>query len=222
MMKSSLEIARIENDHCSSNAYIVAASGSSSAVVIDPADLNSHKIGEQLSAKGCSKLLVVLTHEHFDHMSGVKSLRASFDTQVVTSRACSQSISDPKKNLSRYTIGIDIDCQPADIICEEVGSSLLWEHFALEFVPAPGHSPGSICIGIDQNLFTGDTIVPGHQTVVRLPGGDRHILESTIATLFERFPKETVIYPGHGDPCRLGDIDPSSVLNERAASTNDK
>jgi len=210
-----LKIARIENDHCGSNAYIVAALDSRSAVVVDPADINSGRICEQLSRRGYTRLLIVLTHEHFDHISGVRTLRTSFDAQVVASRECSQRMTDPRRNLSRYTIGIDIDCQPADIISEEIGPSLVWEQMCLEFVPTPGHSTGSMCIGIDQNLFTGDTIIPGLPTIVKLPGGNRKLLHSTVKSLFERFPQKTVVYPGHGSPCRLSDIHASNVLGEQ-------
>lgn len=217
---SSLLITRLENDHCQSNAYIVAASGSCAAVVIDPADGNTHRIREHLAGSGYTRLLVVLTHEHFDHMSGVRALRNSFDTTVVASSECSHSITDPRRNLSRYTIGIDIDCPPADMVCEEIGPNLVWDHLSLEFFPAPGHSPGSICVGIEQNLFTGDTIVPGLPTVVKLPGGDHRSLRATVKALFERFPPETVVYPGHGNPCHLGDIDVSEVFGERTVSTH--
>jgi len=214
MVSPLLAITRIENDHCGSNAYVVATANSRSAVVIDPADVNSHRICKQLAISGYTKLLVVLTHEHFDHMSGVRTLRAVFGAKVVASRECSQRISDPRKNLSRYSIGIDIDCEPADMVCEEIGPNLVWEDLHLEFVPAPGHSVGSICIGIDRNLFTGDTIVPGLPTIVKLPGGDRHTLQSTVMSLLGRFPQDTVLYPGHGIPCRLGDIDALDVLGK--------
>jgi len=216
MSNSPLRITKIENDHCMSNAYIVEAPDSRAAVIVDPADLHSGKISKQLAQRSVTKLLIVLTHEHFDHISGVSALRRLFDTQVFASEECSKRISDPKKNLSRYTIGVDIDCQPADITCEEIGSALVWEGFRLEFIQTPGHSAGGICIGMDRNLFTGDTIIPGVPTVVKLPGGDRHVLEFTVESLFNRFQKDTVVYPGHGNPCWLGDIDLAVVCGKKS------
>jgi hydroxyacylglutathione hydrolase len=215
MSNSPLRITRIENDHCESNAYIVGAPDSRAAVVIDPADLDSRRISKQLAEQGVTKLLIVLTHEHFDHMSGVSALRRLFDTQVFASEECSKRICDPKKNLSRYTIGVDIHCQPADITWEEAGSDLVWEGFRLELIRTPGHSAGGICIGMDRNLFTGDTIIPGVPTVVKLPGGDRHVLQCTVEALFNRFQKDTVVYPGHGNPCWLRDIDLAVVFGKK-------
>jgi glyoxylase-like metal-dependent hydrolase (beta-lactamase superfamily II) len=39
---------------------------------------------------------------------------------------------------------------------------------------------------------------------VDLPGGDWSVLESSIGTLVERFPPETVVYPGHMGVTTLG------------------
>ena len=37
-----------------------------------------------------------------------------------------------------------------------------------------------------------------------LPGGDWDTLVESIRTLVDRFPPETVVYPGHGAPTTLG------------------
>ncbi len=37
-----------------------------------------------------------------------------------------------------------------------------------------------------------------------LPGGEWSVLERSIATLIERFPAETVVYPGHMGVTTLG------------------
>jgi glyoxylase-like metal-dependent hydrolase (beta-lactamase superfamily II) len=46
-------------------------------------------------------------------------------------------------------------------------------------------------------LLSGDVLFEGSVGRVDLPGGDWPTLERSIATLVERFPAETFVYPGH-------------------------
>jgi hydroxyacylglutathione hydrolase len=53
-------------------------------------------------------------------------------------------------------------------------------------------------------LLSGDVLFQGSVGRVDLPGGDWNVLERSIATLLERFPAETVVYPGHMGTTTLG------------------
>jgi hydroxyacylglutathione hydrolase len=215
------EVIRVRNDHCGSNAYIIPAQDCRSALVIDPADVETGSIPARLAASGITKVLVALTHEHFDHMSGVNRLREQFATDVIASSQCSQSITDPKRNLSRYTIGMDIRCDAANILWNEDHPEFIWEDIHIGCVRAPGHSPGSVVLTVDTHLFSGDTLIPGVPTVVKLPGGNRPALEATVEDVLARFPPDTIVHPGHGESFRLSTIDPAIVLRRKVRGASD-
>jgi glyoxylase-like metal-dependent hydrolase (beta-lactamase superfamily II) len=53
-------------------------------------------------------------------------------------------------------------------------------------------------------LLSGDVLFEGSVGRTDLPGGDWSVLERSIATLVERFPGETSVYPGHMGVTTLG------------------
>src|ERR671924_19156 len=73
-----------------------------------------------------------------------------------------------------------------------------------EVVDIPGHSPGHVAYATDGVLFSGDLLFAGSVGRTDLPGADWDTLVESIRTLFDRFPPETVVYPGHGRATTLG------------------
>lgn len=70
----------------------------------------------------------------------------------------------------------------------------------------PGHSPGHVSYAIESEgaLFSGDVLFQGSVGRVDLPGGDGPTLLRSIASLLDRFPDETTVYPGHMGITTLG------------------
>jgi len=66
-----------------------------------------------------------------------------------------------------------------------------------EIIHTPGHSPGSICVYIDGNLFTGDSLFVGAAGRVDLPGGDFNTLINSLGDKLASLPDETIVWPGH-------------------------
>lgn len=75
-----------------------------------------------------------------------------------------------------------------------------WEGHSLWLKETPGHSAGSICILLDEKiLFSGDSLVTGHPTILRLPGGSKKNFKMITIPFFESLDSELVVYPGHGE-----------------------
>ena len=53
-------------------------------------------------------------------------------------------------------------------------------------------------------LFSGDLLFAGSVGRVDLPGADWDTLLASVRGLADRYPPETVIYPGHGPQTTLG------------------
>ena len=186
------------------NGYLVIDRERRAAVVVDPGIGCARAVRDRLAAEGARLDLVLLTHEHFDHMGSLEEVRSAHGARVVSTRACSEALPDPKRNLSAYHPGMSCSARPADLLLEDVGPRLEWAGHSIELHPTPGHSPSSICIEIEGSLFTGDTLIPGLRTVTKLPGADRAALGKTLDFIFGRFPPGTWIRPGHGPTVLLG------------------
>ena len=76
--------------------------------------------------------------------------------------------------------------------------------FSIKIFFTPGHTYGSVCLLIEDRLFTGDTLFSGSVGRVDLPGGDLLALENSLK-LISKFKTSTVIYPGHGPSSTIGD-----------------
>jgi glyoxylase-like metal-dependent hydrolase (beta-lactamase superfamily II) len=83
----------------------------------------------------------------------------------------------------------------------------------------PGHSPAHLAFHADGCLFSGDLLFAGSVGRTDLPFGDWDALVRSITMLAERFPRETVVYPGHGPETTLGhELARNPFLTELRAS----
>lgn len=195
-----IQIKRIKNYPIASNSFIVFDDISKSCLIIDP---GTEDCGELIDYFDKFKLVpewIILTHEHFDHIWGVNSLKKKFSVELVCSRSCSEAIMNKKKNMSVFFNQIGFEVVPADKTIEELNYNLRWNGYNIEFIETKGHTYGSICIKIENSLFTGDTLIKNLRTVTKLPGGSTSDLKISIKLLSEKFKsKKPIVYPGHGD-----------------------
>lgn len=74
------------------------------AVILDPCV--SEEAKEYLQSENVEEIIVLLTHEHYDHISGINWLRESFKrTKVICSEACGAALGNPIKiclNITRF------------------------------------------------------------------------------------------------------------------------
>lgn len=183
-----------------------------SGLLFDP--VNSPELFSALD--GLDDLLVILTHEHFDHISGLNALRASRpDAKVLASAACSERIQRLGGNLSNIANAViafhrklsavqnlvtPFSCLAADQVFTGM-LELDWHGHALRLSEFAGHSPGSICCEMDGALLiSGDTLL--HlPTVTRLPGGNTsRFFGDDFPRLEAMVGKIVTVYPGHGAP----------------------
>jgi hydroxyacylglutathione hydrolase len=215
VQNDSILVTPFKNWLFDARSYVLTSDDSPMAVVVDPGNPDIGEICEFLAS--CRKTLgfVLLTHEHFDHVAGVNSLRMQYGFELLSSGACSQALTDPKENFSRYLTGADFACSPADITCEALGDHLDWAGMTVKFLHTPGHSRGSICIVVGSHLFAGDTLIQGVGTVTKLPGGNKEALRKSVETLMRGLGGNILVHPGHGSEFYFREIKPEIVLGMR-------
>ncbi len=201
-----LEITRLLNFPIDSNCFILSERNSGDCVVVDPAHNEGITLVEYLLEYKLRPSYIILTHEHFDHISSLEYLRTKYDCKVIASVRCSESITNSKRNLSIFYDQKGFNCSPADILIDHNNFEISWRKNSLNFYLTPGHSEGGICFSLGNNLFTGDTLLQSYKAIVKLPGGDKQKLEDSINMLFELFGGDTMIFPGHGEIFSLAEL----------------
>ena len=154
----------------------------------------------QLERLGASCAAILVTHGHFDHVGGVADLADSTDAPVYMPEG-------ERDRLERYSefapAGVPGRPHTPDHLLEG-GETIEVAGLAFECVSIPGHSPAHIAFYVDGHLFSGDLLFAGSVGRVDLPGGNWDTLLDSVRTLADRYPPETIVYPGHGPRTTLG------------------
>lgn len=183
-----LEIGPMQNF-----VYLVGDRASGEAAVVDPA-WDAPQLLKEAEALGCRITHVVLTHGHFDHVNALEPLLEATDATV-----CAQAV-EVEHFIPEGGGGLVI---PRAVFKRVVsGDSLRIGGLRLEFLPTPGHTPGSQCIRLTADDFpapavlTGDTLFMGACGRSDFPYSDPEALYHSLERL-KRLSADTVIYPGH-------------------------
>ncbi len=194
-----LQINVIINNPIPSNCYVIYSQDSSKCLVVDPGSENIREIKYFLNEKNLLPEYIILTHEHFDHIWSVNKLKNIYLCKIISSRECSESITDPKKNMSVFYKPPGFAIDKADVLIDHLGFTMHWNAYKIIFYTTPGHTNGSICFTISNYLFTGDTLINGKETVTRLPGGSKFKLSQSLKLLNSLTKDNTIILSGHGE-----------------------
>ena len=92
-----------------------------------------------------------------------------------------------------------------DCTTEELNWRLEWEGHIIKFIATPGHSPGSVCIAIDDIVFGGDTLMPFKPFIKKRNGGSEELFRESIKKVLNTFSQDAMVYPGHGEKLTLGE-----------------
>jgi hydroxyacylglutathione hydrolase len=195
-----------------SNCYVVRAErGAPEAVVIDPGD-DPTELRLELAGMGTRAAGILVTHTDVDHIGGVAALADGTGAEVWA----------PAGELEALRTGTPrggfpvAPHDPAHPVSG--GDEVTVAGITFEVVDVPGHSPAHIAFLSDGLLFSGDVLFAGSVGRHDLPGGDWETLLASIRSLTERFPPETVVYPGHGPATTLGrELQSNPFLHELRA-----
>lgn len=183
-----------------------------SAILIDPCI--SSEACSLLKSRNVSEILIILTHEHYDHFSGIGMFRNEFkDCEVLCSAVCNEYLQRPSRNGSKFFLALFFDKEekleeaakvgPVSYTADRTFSdqcSFCWQGHEIQLVETPGHTPGSICIIIDgNNLFSGDSLLKEIPVVFKLPGGSRAQYNEKTLPFLRELDENMRVFPGHGE-----------------------
>lgn len=197
-----------------SNTYLVRASDTSDVVIIDPHTGDS--LETSLSSLRPSSVLIILTHEHFDHTTGVNRLVDKYGAKILAQSNCAAKIISERNNRTLSIMSRTRDAKSfmkhesysikADMQFDD--TFVLDRHgMAIRLTHTPGHSLGSCCVRIGKYLFVGDSALLDIPTVTRFPSGSQEQYDKITVPYLLSLSKDTVIMPGHGGRYTLGDVE---------------
>jgi len=157
-------------------SYLAGCEATQAAVLIDPELSRIDALKGLIVRHGLSLKYVVDTHTHADHFSGSKALGQLFGVPVVMHRL------SPAPH--------------ADLRLDD-GDMLVAGGLKLRALHTPGHTRDSMCLALDDRVFTGDTLLIGGTGRTDLPTGDPHELYESLFDKLLKLPAETLVFPAH-------------------------
>jgi rhodanese-related sulfurtransferase len=77
------------------------------------------------------------------------------------------------------------------------GDMLIVGNLRIKALHTPGHTRDSMCLQVEDRVFTGDTLLIGGTGRTDLPTGDPHELHESLFDKLLKLPPETLVYPAH-------------------------
>lgn len=171
------------------NCYLVSAPGSDRCLIIDPG-YEANAIKTRLRQRELTPEAILLTHGHFDHVGAVRELAMDFDCRVFL---CPEDLSMPPMMTAGPLFYTDTYGE---------GDCLTLAGLPFRVFHTPGHTPGSVCLLFENQLFSGDTLFAGSCGRTDLPGGSQAAIRKSLKRLAEMQENYTVL-PGHGQVTTL-------------------
>ena len=173
------------------NCYLLEDEHTRAAAVIDPGG-DGARIEAQLLADGAELKLILLTHAHFDHTGGVAELHAAHpDVPVFLHPA------DAARLGSQVFPPIGAPTVPY-----RDGDAVTLGGLTIQVLHTPGHTPGGVCLLVEDVLFTGDTLFYGSMGRTDFAGGSYEAIMASLKRL-ALLPGNYQVLPGHMDTTTL-------------------
>ncbi len=192
-MAGGIYFKQIEVGPIQNFAYLVGDPLTKEAAVVDAAwDVPGIVAVAEKDEMTITKALV--THYHADHLGGdlfghhiqgVAELLEQVKAKIYIHKAEAEF-------LSRLA-----GLSASDLVKVESGDETTLGSVTVKFIHTPGHTPGSQCFLIENQLVAGDTLFINSCGRVDLPGSSPEDMYYSLTQKLAKLPDETVLYPGH-------------------------
>ncbi len=157
-------------------SYLVGCADTCAAVLIDPELSQIDHYVALASHHGVRLRYLIDTHTHADHFSATKALARQLGLPVVMHRA-----------------------SPAPFVDMRIGDGemIVLGKLRLQALHTPGHTADSMCLQVEDRVFTGDTLLIGGTGRTDLPSGDPSALYDSLFNRLLKLDGQLAVYPAH-------------------------
>jgi glyoxylase-like metal-dependent hydrolase (beta-lactamase superfamily II)/rhodanese-related sulfurtransferase len=157
-------------------SYLIGCADTLSAALIDPELSQIHRYKALVGRDGLHIRYVIDTHTHADHFSGAKQLAETLNVPLVMHRA----------SPTPYA-GLRLDDD----------DMLLVGKLRVRALHTPGHTGDSMCLVVEDRVFTGDTLLIGGTGRTDLPTGDPDQLYDSLFGKLLNLDPALLVFPAH-------------------------
>jgi hydroxyacylglutathione hydrolase len=200
-MDDTVIIKRLVVGSLSANCYVVGSEATREGLVIDPGG-NAQDIIKAINDSGLDIKIIVLTHGHSDHIAALYDVQDRTGAEVAIHTADADFLHGRGSYSMMFGISYKTPEPPNRLLNDGDTIDIGDLHFSV--IHTPGHTPGSICLLLDNKVFTGDTLLYRGIGTTLMPGSSRRQLIESIHTRLLVLPDDTTLYPGHGRATTIG------------------
>ena len=157
-------------------SYLVGCTDRCAAVLIDPELTQIDRYHALAARDGLRIHYVIDTHTHADHFSATKQIARTLGVPVVMHRESPTTFADMRL---------------------DDGDSLALGDMRIRAVHTPGHTRDSMCLVVEDRVFTGDTLLIGGTGRTDLPSGDPVMLYDSLFNKLLKLDGALKVYPAH-------------------------
>jgi len=175
------------------------------SIVVDPGG-DGQLLLDVLTGNKTFAKIVVLTHAHIDHVSALGVLKDNYPELKVMMHAGDLSLYENLGVQARLFAQEVPEVPPIDRFLAD-GDILEHSGLKLKAIHTPGHSKGSICLFIRDEvdlLLSGDTLFRESIGRTDLLGGSQKELLNSIRQKLMVLDDNTLVVPGHGSDTTIG------------------
>lgn len=157
-------------------SYLIGCPETRSAALIDPEIRQLDRYLGQAAREGLRIRYLIDTHTHADHFSAARHMSQTLDVPVVMQRE-----------------------SPAPFVVMRLddGDILAIGNMRVQALHTPGHTADSMCLLVEDRLFTGDTLLIGGTGRTDLPTGDPGALYESLFNGILKLDPALKIFPAH-------------------------
>lgn len=157
-------------------SYLVGCEDSCAAVLIDPELRQIDRYRALANRDGLRIQYVVDTHTHADHFSAARRIGNLLEVPVVMQRRSPAPFADMRL---------------------DDGDMLIVGKLRVHAMHTPGHTADSMCLHIEDRVFTGDTLLIGATGRTDLPTGDPEALYDSLFNRLLQLDPALKVFPAH-------------------------
>ncbi len=157
-------------------SYLVGCEETCAAVLIDPELSQIDRYIALTARDGLRVRYLVDTHTHADHFSATRQLARQLQVPVVMHRSSPAPFVDLRL---------------------DSGELLVVGRLRLQSLHTPGHTRDSMCLSVEDRVFTGDTLLIGATGRTDLPSGDAGCLYDSLFDGLLRLEPTMKVFPAH-------------------------
>ena len=157
-------------------SYLIGCGETCAAAVIDPEISQIDRYVALAARDGLRIHYLIDTHTHADHFSATQQLARQLRIPVVMHRASPAPFVDMRL---------------------DDGEMVALGRLRLKVRHTPGHTRDSMCVIVDDCLFTGDTLLIGATGRTDLPSGDPEALYDSLFSGILRLDPALKVFPAH-------------------------